>query len=194
MRLHGFLACLSLFASAGAALAGNSRLEALFDNQPNGPVTNLCYVRHYDKAHLAAHPEQNTTDILVYFGRRKSDEANSFYYVFDGQAKFRDSRKSFTFDGDCNATADKQGFKVGCGIDCDGGGFSVDAKDDTSVAVKIDAGLRLGEPDDDQPLGTKGFGDDDETFLLRQTALTDCLPVIYDDEVKAAVTKGAVTQ
>jgi hypothetical protein len=192
--MMGCLACLPLIAGAGAASAGNSRLEALFNNQPNGPVANLCYVRHYDKAHLAAHPKQNATDMLVYFARKNGEEAGNFYYIFGGQVKFRDSGKAYTFDGNCDPTPGKQGLSIGCGIDCDGGGFSVDARDDQSAAVRIDAGLRLGEPDDDQPLGTKGFDGDDQTFLLRQTALKDCLPVIYDEDVKAAITKGAITQ
>ena len=188
----GLFASLPLLALASTAFAGNARLDALFNNQPIGPVSNICYARHYDKAHLASHPKQNVTAMLVYFSKKKSDEG-SVYYQFDGQVKFRDSKKAFTFDGDCNR--DKPGEDVHCGIDCDGGGFNVGAKDDKSIEVKIgDGGIGLHDAEGDTPLGSKGFQDDDETFLLQQTDLKDCLPVIYDDDVKAAVKKGTVTQ
>jgi hypothetical protein len=188
----GLFASLPLLVLAGTASAGNARLDALFNNQATGPVSNICYARHYDKAHLASHPKQNVTEMLVYFVKRKGDEGN-VYYQFDGQVKFRDSRKAFTFDGDCNR--DKPGEPVHCGIDCDGGGFNADAKDGKSIELKIgDSGIRLGDAEDDAPLGSKGFQSDDETFLLQQTDLRDCLPVIYDDDVKAAVKKGTVTQ
>jgi hypothetical protein len=190
-------ASLPLIIAATAASAGNARLEALFNRQPTGPVSNLCFVRHYDKAHLASHPHQNVTDMFVYFARKKGDEPASFYYTFDAAAKFRDSNKSFSFDGDCNRDASKPGLSVRCRIDCDGGGFNVDARDEKSAELQITAGLRLGEPDDgddEKPLGTNGFDTDDTTFLLHQTALKDCLPVVYDDDMKADIANGSVTQ
>lgn len=192
----GFFASLPLIVLAGTASAGNARLDALFNNQPTGPVSNICYVRHYDKAHLAAHPKQNATEMLVYFARKKGDDPGSFYYTFDGQVKFRDSKKAFTFDGDCGRDADKPGSVIHCGIDCDGGGFQTTAKDDKSIELTM-GDIRLGDPGDpgdDAPLGTKGFDADDQTFLLQQTDLKDCLPIMYDDDVKASVEKGTLTQ
>lgn len=189
----GFFASLPLVVLAGTASAGNTRLDALFNNQATGPVSNICYIRHYDKAHLASHPKQNVTDMLVYFARKKGDEAGSFYYTFDGQVKFRDSKKAFTFAGDCSRDADKPEEPVHCGIDCDGGGFDTVAKDDKSIVVTT-GGVRLGDPEDDTPLGSKGFDTDDQTFLLQQTDLKNCLPVIDDDDLKVQISKGVVTQ
>jgi len=190
----GYFAGMPLVLLAGTASAGNARLDALFNNQATGLVSNLCYIRHYDKAHLAVHPKQNVTDMLVYFNKKKGDEPGSFYYQFDGQVKFRDSKKAFTFDGDCNRDAGNPGAPVNCGIDCDGGGFEADAKDEKTVDLKIgESGIRLGDVEDDAAPGTKGFESDDQTFLLQQTDLKDCLPVMSDD-VKAAVSKGTITQ
>jgi hypothetical protein len=191
----GLLTCLPVVALAGVAYAGNDRLDGLFNQQPTGAVANLCYVRHYDKPHLASHRNQNVTDMLVYLGKKKGDEAGQFYYVFDAQVKFRDSKKQFTFDGDCNRDAARPGVAVNCGIDCDGGGFSAVARENASMELTIGEGsVRLGDPDDDAPLGSKAFQSDDKTFVLHQTELKDCLPVIYDDNVKAQVSKGILTQ
>lgn len=191
----GFFASLPLLVFAGTASAGNARLDALFNNQATGPVSNLCYVRHYDKAHLTAHPKQNVTDMLIYFAKKNGDEKGSYYYSFDAQVSFRDSKKSFAFGGDCNRNADKPGMSVSCGIDCDGGGVDADARDDTSIKLDIgENGVRLGDPEDDKPLGTKGFDTDDRTFVLQESELKNCLSVIYDDDVNAAVKKGTVTQ
>ncbi|MDB5523913.1 MAG: hypothetical protein JWM58_1676 [Rhizobium sp.] len=180
-------------ASASPALAGQSELEKIFARHPASPASNICMIRHYDTAHLASHPDQNVTDMLVYIGKRQGEQDGFVYYDINAQLRFRDSKKDWTFSGGCGRKAGEAS-SIGCGIDCDGGGYDVSIKDDKSIALKITSAIRLSEPESDEPVNTAGFKSGDNDFILKQTALRDCLPVIYDDDLKARISSGAVTQ
>lgn len=191
---NAILASLPLLAAAGMASAADSRLENLFAQHPDKPASHICMVRHYDKAHLVSHPDQNVTDMLVYIGKRAGEQDGYASYDVNVQVKFRDSRKPMTFSGGCGREIGKS-TPIGCDIDCDGGGYDVSLKDDKSVELTIPSSVRLeGEEDEDGKPGTAGFKSDDKTFLLYQTTLETCLPVIYDEDLKADVAKGVVTQ
>jgi hypothetical protein len=189
------IACLPALAltHAGAASAGESRLEKLFAQHPDAPASNICMVRHYDKAHLAAHPDQNVTDMLVYIGKRRGEQDGYVNYDVNVQVKFRDSKKAWTFSGGCGRETGKS-TSIGCGIDCDGGGYDVSLKDDKSVELSIPFSVRLDGEEEEQKIATVGFKSDDKTFVLHQTTLENCLPVIYDEGLKAGMARGAVTQ
>lgn len=195
LSIFRILACLPLVgvAFANPAQAGQKELESLFAQHPDAPAANICLVRHYDAAHLKSHPNQNVTDMLVYIGKRKGEQDGYVYYNINAQVKFRDSRQNWTFSGDC-------GHKVGevapihCGIDCDGGGYDVSLRSDKSVELKITSDIRLGDPESEEAINTDGFKSDDTTFVLKQTHLNDCLPIIDDDALKAGLSRGAITQ
>jgi hypothetical protein len=192
---NAIFAALPLFALATAASAADNRLEKLFGQNPDTPAANICMVRHYDKAHLAAHPGQNVTDMLVYIGKHEGVQDGYVNYNINVQVRFRDSKKDWSFSGDCGREAGKA-TAVSCGIDCDGGGYDVSLKDDKSVELTITSGVRLNEEDteSDKKLETAALQSDDKTFLLHRTELRDCLPVIDDEALKARISKGAVTQ
>jgi len=189
----GILAYVPLLAFAGTASAGQNALEKLFAQHPDAPAANLCMIRHYDKAHLAAHPNQNVTDMLVYIGKRQGEQDGYVNYNINAQVRFRDSKKNWSFAGGCGREAGKS-TSIGCGIDCDGGGYDVRLKDDKSVELTITSGVRLDGEEDGQKVETAGFKSDDTTFVLHQTTLDTCLPVIYDEGIKAGIARGAVTQ
>eukprot|EP01035_Chromulina_nebulosa_P005576 gene5576-biopygen4714 len=187
------LACLSLVGGTGIASAGESGLAELFVPHPNAPASNLCMVRHYDKAHLAAHPNQNVTDMLTFIGKRQGEQDGYVYFDVDVQVKFRDSQKSWSFSGECGREAGKAG-QIGCGIDCDGGGYDVSFKDDSSVELSIPSSVRLDAEQDGTAIETAGFKSGDTAFVLHRTALKDCLPAISDDDLKAKISQGLETQ
>jgi hypothetical protein len=73
----------------------------------------------------------------------------------------------------------------------------VRVKNAQSILVDIPESVRMFDPaasDEtaDLPQGAR-FGADDKLFRLDRTALTDCLPVIFDDEIRAKVSSGAIT-
>ena len=84
---------------------------------------------------------------------------------------------------------------LGCGIDCDGGAIGVRLKNADSVLVDIPNGARVSsmtefeDPDAEEgelPQGAK-FGPDDKLFRLDRTDARDCLPIVYDEEIKRQI-------
>ena len=94
------------------------------------------------------------------------------------------------------------GKALSCGVECDGGSLSVRVKNNQSLLVDIPDSVRMFDPTDngdaegdeaDLPKGAR-FGSDDKIFRLDRTSLKDCLPVMFDEEQKAKVISGAITE
>lgn len=187
-------ACLPLLlADAGAGFAADTQLEELFARFPAAPTENVCLVRHYSAGDLAAHPKQNVNDLLVYVGKRQGEQDGFVYYNVSARLRFRDSKQNFTFSADCGRKAGEIA-PIGCGIDCEGGGFEVALNTDNTVALTITSSIRLSSPDASGLSETADFKADDVRFVLRQTSLGECLPVIHDEALKAGLMRGAITQ
>lgn len=192
---QALVACMSLLAlqvSAGAAAA--SDVVRIFGRDPGNGAAHACFVRRYAKAHLASHPDQNVTAMTAFVSRQEGADG---YYSVSMQVNFRQLNKPFQVSGSCNESSDgKQA--LGCGVECDGGSLSVRVKNEESILVDIPESVRLFDPSAtdefaDLPMGAR-FGSDDKLFRLDRADLRDCLPVIYDDEVKAKVSSGTITQ
>lgn len=190
------VACMSLLAlelSAGAA-AAESDVVKIFGRDPGNGAAHACFVRRYTKAHLGTHPDQNVTAMTAFVSRQEGADG---YYSVSMQVKFRQISKPFQVSGSCSESSDgKQ--TLGCGVECDGGSLSVRVKNQQSILVEIPNSVRLFDPAatsefDELPQGAR-FGSDDKLFRLDRTDLRDCLEIIYDDEVKAKVASGAITQ
>jgi hypothetical protein len=115
------------------------------------------------------------------------------------QVHFRQLKKPFEVEGACIQSNDGK-HVMSCGIDCDGGHFDVRVKNETSMLVEIPDSVNIYDPsadektaDDDLPKAAS-FGDDDKLFQLDRTVLKDCAVAISDDDLKAKVAKGAITQ
>jgi len=193
---RALVACISLLAiQAGAGVAAaQSDVVKIFGRDPGDGAAHACFVRRYTKAHLGSHPDQNVTAMTAFVSRQDGPDG---YYAVSMQVKFRQLDKPFQVSGSCSESSDgKQA--LGCGVECDGGSLSVRVKNEQSVLVEIPNSVRLFDPlatseFDDLPKGAR-FGSDDKLFRLDRADLRDCLPVIYDEEVKAKVISGAITQ
>jgi hypothetical protein len=179
-------------AGAGNAAAGQSDLVRMFGRDPGTAAAHACFQRKYTGAHLASHPDQNVTAMLAYVSKQEGDDT---YYGVSLQVNFRKMNKPFQIAGSCSQNEAGQ---LACGIDCDGGSLSVRVKNAQSILIDIPESVRMFDPaasDEtaDLPQGAR-FGADDKLFRLDRTALADCLPVIFDDEIRAKVSSGAITQ
>lgn len=187
-----FTAGLPALAHADAA----TDVVRIFGRDPGMGAAHSCFIRHYTKAHLASHPQQNVTDMLLYVNKQEGADA---YYSLNMQVNFRQLNKPFQVAGSCSQGSDGK-HALSCGIDCDGGAIAVRVKNETSVLVDIPDSVRVYDPsgsDDASDAGLpKGarFGEDDKLFRLDRTDLRDCLPVIFDEDVKARVLQGVTTQ
>jgi len=190
------VACMSILAlQAGAGVAAaQSDVVRIFGRDPGNGAAHACFVRRYTKAHLASHPDQNVTAMTAFVSRQDGPDG---YYAISMQVKFRQLNKPFHVSGSCSESEDGRQ-ALGCGVECDGGSLSVRVKNETSILVEIPDSVRLFDPSAteefaDLPKGAR-FGSDDKLFRLDRGELRDCLPVIYDQEVKAKVMSGVTSQ
>lgn len=111
-----------LFPRAAALLLALAALPGL--PAPAGAQSRagaeLCLLREYDPAHLAAHPRQRVAAMLVWMTppdpRRPGQEAR-IAIRFRGESAWRRGTT------ECRI----QGGRQSCGVECDGGGFTLEA-------------------------------------------------------------------
>ena len=94
--------CASL---AAPAIAASPTDLALFGKDPGQERVFACYTRHYDKAHLKAHPQQNVTDMTLLVDSRVDDQR---YYELSMGVGFRKVKTAFETNGGCSGTIDGQ--------------------------------------------------------------------------------------
>ena len=178
------------FAAIGAvspAFADTATDSQIFGKDPGKGRAFACFVRHYDAAHLKAHPKQNVTDMLVLVDSAYDAESQSRSYNLTLGSNFRGVVKQFQSYGGCSGTIEGQ--KLSCYVDCDGGAIDVRFKDENSILVDIPDGARLEDPDaslDEEPGANvpekAQFGPDDKTFLLSRASPALCVDLINVDD------------
>jgi hypothetical protein len=189
MRMHPVIGAAAAFlaASCAGADAANDGDIALFGRDPGNKTAFACYTRHYDPAHLAGHPKQNVVDMTLFVNSYVDGERQ---YLLSIGVRFRAAPNLFEVEGGCNKSADGKN-TLGCGIDCDGGHIDIRVKDANAILVSIPDGAATWDPEsENEPPEDARFGLDDKLFRLDRTTLTDCLPIIYDEEAKAAILSG----
>jgi hypothetical protein len=177
-------------ALAAAAFVGNARAEdaanangfakRLFaEHFAAGGKSYACFTRRYERAHLAKHPRQKTTAMKLLVTAELVPEDKALNYSFAMGVTFRDRKGKFDTSGSCGhptasqESADK--LTLGCGVDCDGGGLSVElANADKSVLVRLgQIALWNGDKPDDERTGFDA-GPDDHVFRLDRVSLDNC--------------------
>jgi hypothetical protein len=179
-------------ARADDAGTANSFAKRLFaDHFATGGKSYACFVRHYDRAHLAKHPKQKTTAMKLLVTAELVPEDKALNYTFAMGVTFRDRKGKFDSSGSCGhptasqESADK--LTLGCGVDCDGGGLSVEmANTDKSVLVRlVQIALWNSDKPDDERTGFDA-GPDDHVFRLDRVSLENCRSLIpSSDELTA---------
>jgi hypothetical protein len=170
--------------SLGVAAATDSEF-ALFGKDPGKDKAYACYIRRYDAAHLKSHPKQNVADMMLFVNSFVDSDMGRQYTLGIG-VHFRKKATLFQLSGGCSVADDgKSG--LSCGIDCDGGRIDVRVKDAASILVSIPDGARTWEAGEEEPPANARFGVDDKLFRLDRTKLQDCLPAVFDDEIKAEI-------
>ena len=162
-----------------------------------GPVdkqkkTYGCFVRRYDAAHLARHPLQKVSMMKLLVTAEMLPEAELLNFSFRVGVRFRHRPGDFDSSGECghgrvseSADAKEQ---LGCSVDCDGGGITVElSPDNKSTLIKLDT-IRIwrnNKPDDEGfPLSG---GADDRVFRVHRVGLEDCRSLVTDRQELAAM-------
>lgn len=176
-------------ALAAPALASDPGAEKLFGRDPGERAAYACFSKSFDADWLKAHPEQNVAKLMVLVSRRTSE--GTVWHDGNLEIRFRDSAATYHVTAGCGG----EDGNLGCGVDCDGGGYRMTAATKDELSVTFDGYLRYYDISD-TPTGekTSGFKADDKNLVVQRTDLRDCLPLIADDEIKAKVAHGDLTQ
>lgn len=168
------------------AAQSESFKKRLFASKTSKAKSYACFVRRYDAAHLAAHPQQKVSGMKLLVALEKDPEAEAPQYSFRLGVNFRHKSGNFDSSGSCGhpmiseLSADK--LQIGCGVDCDGGGISIEmAKTDSAVLVRLER-VRIwqnNKPDEEAAHSLDG-GADDKVFRLDRADLEDCRALVTD--------------
>lgn len=151
-----------------------------------------CFVRKYDRDHLAQHPRQNVATMKLLMTAEIPSDASTFNYSFRLGVRYRNRSTNLESFGDCGhvvAEGTGQEIRFGCGVDCDGGGLGVAmARDDKSAVVEL-ARVRIWKRHTapEETAEDLVAGDDDAKFRLDRAELRECADLVTDRKELAEI-------
>ncbi len=152
------LACATLFILAAAmAVNAKSPQEQMF------PGTDSCYVRSYSDDHLAKHPAQRVTDILV---SPDFTIANPLLGLHVQMHLRGVPGGAFEGYGYCE---NEGGHTLYCGMEGDAGGFQITPAKNGAILIEVSSDGMTFENDSGFATLERNAGDD-RSFLLRPAA------------------------
>ena len=190
------LATSLLPAQMPAARADEARADAfaqqIFGSLPGKDKAYACFVRTYDPGHLVRHPLQKVKAMKLLVTGETDPETQKFGYSFRLGVAFRNRPGNFDSSGDCGigGITESPAHKsvMGCSVDCDGGGISVEmTADNKSTLVRLER-IRIWQNNqpDDEGLDLSG-GADDRVFRVDRAKLDMCRSLITDRKELAAI-------
>ncbi|RXT51505.1 hypothetical protein [Bradyrhizobium betae] len=157
-----------------------------------GDKAYACFVRRYDAEHLARHPKQKVAAMKLLISAELDKEDKQLHNSFRLGFRYRHRSGEFDSSGSCNHavfTTDGTEIRLGCGVDCEGGGIGVAlSKDDKSTIVRL-ARVRVwqnNKPDNDLDQELVA-GADDGMFRLDRTDNAECASLVTDRKELAAL-------
>lgn len=166
---------------AGPAWAG--ALDRYFSGDRNS-----CYQRVYSASHMRSHPRQTVKSIVFSHyptlwgshgadGKVRFDEKTREVY-FAIKVSFRGSKEIYSESGVCS----RKGEVLRCGIECDGGGFELQARKDGRLFLKTASyGFRVVadnggcDGEDESKIRQITRKTDDRAFLLSRLPAHSCV-------------------
>ena len=151
-----------------------------------------CFVRRYDAEHLARHPKQKVASMKLLVSAEVDEEDKQLHNSFRLGFRYRHRSGDFDSSGSCHHVIFvKEGneIRLGCGVDCEGGGIGVAlSKDDKSAIVRLES-VRVwqhNKPDEDAERSLVA-GADDGIFRLERTDASECASLVTDRKELAAL-------
>ncbi|SMD07772.1 hypothetical protein [Rhizobium sp. RU36D] len=175
---QGLIARLALAGLASVAAPAVALAQDVIYGADVGPtdIAVACFERRYTKSHLSAHPQQNVVRMTALVYRLPGTPET----VLNMTVRFREGQEDQQIPIVCRTGSGG----LSCNVECDGGAFSVTARDRN--AVLVDLGNGIGGCDAGEP----SFGADDKTFRLDRVDMAACSDLIWDDERRNAVLKA----
>jgi hypothetical protein len=175
-----------------SAEAKDAFTQRVFAGTPSKAKTYACFTRVYDSSHLARHPLQKVSAMkLLVTAETEPNEPTT--YNFRMGLKYRARSGEFDSSGYCGhveVEGGKSELRLGCSVDCDGGGIGVGlTPDNKSVMLRVERVRiwRNNKPDDEASATALVGGADDRVFRLDRTSLDQCAPLVHDRKELAAM-------
>jgi hypothetical protein len=202
-RWMAVIAASALLAASGHSVrAQDAKQDAKKDNEFANKLyaadvtkqkkTYACFVRQYDNAHLAKHPLQKVSAMRLLVTAEVVPEDENLNHSFRLGVKFRNRPGNFDSSGSCGhmKVSEMPNGKehLGCSVDCDGGGISVElTADNKATLIRLDS-IRIwnNNKPDDEGLNLSG-GADDRVFRLDRAPLEMCKSLVTDRQELAAM-------
>ena len=157
-----------------------------------GKTAYACFVRRYDADHLARHPKQKVASMKMLVSDETDGEDKQMHNSFRLGFRYRHRSGDFDSSGSCHHTVlTKEGNEVrlGCGVDCEGGGIGIAlSKDDKSAIVRLESvRVWLHNKPDDEAERSLVAGSDDGIFRLDRADNSECAALVTDRKELAAL-------
>jgi hypothetical protein len=137
-----------------------------------------CFVRVYDKAHLAKHPDQLVTSVKLHIFKPDPGAGPPEVKIhwFALKAKVRGRDETLHTSGLCTAGA----FGLRCWVECDGGGVEVAPRGDHAMMYL--KSIRMFTCDQEPPDGGEDLsgGKDDRVFRLNRVNERACAETSHE--------------
>jgi hypothetical protein len=178
-------------AQDGVDKAKVTAFDAKMFARPLGQKTYACFVRRYDAAHLAQHPKQKVSAMKLLVTAEDAPEDKTVNYSFRLGFKYRHRTGNFDSSGFCSHTVAENTsgeIRLGCGVDCEGGGIEVAMKDEKSALIRLER-IRIWERNkaDDDASNDLVAGADDKIFRVDRADLHECSELVTDRKELAAL-------
>lgn len=160
---------------------------------PLGPKSYACFVRRYDANHMAQHPKQKVSAMKLLVTAETAED-KTINYWFGLGFRYRRCADSFDSRGYCSRiVAENSGGKIrlGCGVDCEGGGIEVAMKDHRSALIRLER-IRIWERNkvDDDASDDLVAGAGDRIFRVERADLHECSELVTDRKELAALRRN----
>ena len=164
----------------------------MFAGAPGKDKTYACFVRVYDADHLARHKLQKVSAmrLLVTAEQEKGEPLQVSFRV---GLRYRTRTGDFDSSGSCGNAQVEDGKKeprIGCSVDCDGGGIDIGLTPDNKSAMLRVERVRIwrrNKPDDEASSASLVGGADDRVFRLDRVGIEQCAALAYDRKELAAM-------
>jgi hypothetical protein len=153
--------------------------------------TYACFTRVYDADHLAKHPLQKVSAMKLLV-ETENDLDTPYSYAFRLGLRYRNRSGDFDSSGACGRARLSDGSgdpRIGCSVDCDGGGVEVGLTADNKAAMLRVDHVRIWrgkDPDEEASYSLVG-GADDRVFRLDRTSLSECASLVTERKELAAL-------
>jgi hypothetical protein len=179
-------------AQEGIDKAKAAAFDAKMFARPYDEKTYACFARRYDANHLAQHPRQKVSTMKLLVMAEIPPEEQTINYSFRVGVQYRQRPGKFDSSGSCRhviAQDDGDEIRLGCGVDCDGGGIGVAlSKDDKSAIVRLER-VRIWQRNkpDEEAGDDLVAGADDRIFRVDRIDTRECAELVTNRKELAAI-------